>query len=273
MGGRLFPRWAGSALILLVVLGLVGGYIAFVATRSPEESAGPPPGCHVSLDAATYTLELDQTAHATTIAAVAKRMGMPNHAVTVALATALQESKLRNLDYGDRDSLGLFQQRPSQGWGTPEEVMTPHHAAATFYERLARVEGWDHMPVTTAAQHVQRSAAPDAYAKWEHQARAIAIATTGEVPAGLACRVDVAPASDSRVLRLSITRELGAPALEVPLPDGRGWTAASWLVGHAGEYGITSVAYAGHIWTPSTGRWLAYGGPVDAVVRVSQAEG
>jgi hypothetical protein len=273
MGGRLLPRSAWTFVAIVAVLGLIGGYIAYVATREPEEVAGPPPGCHVSLDATTYTLGLEETANATTIAAVAKRMGMPNHAVTIALATALQESKLRNIDYGDRDSLGLFQQRPSQGWGTPEEVMTPDVAAMSFYERLARVEGWEVMPVTDAAQKVQRSAAPHAYAKWEHQARALAIATTGEIPAGLTCRTDVGPPADKRVLRLSITRELGAPALEVPLPDGRGWTAATWLVGHAAEYGITSVAYAGHIWTPSTGQWLAYGGPVDAVVRVTQEEG
>jgi hypothetical protein len=272
MGRRLLPRRAWTVLAIVVALGLIGGYIAYVARQSPEEVAGPPPGCHVSLDATTYTLGLEETAHATTIAAVAKRMGMPNHAVTVALATALQESKLRNLDYGDRDSLGLFQQRPSQGWGTPDEVLTPHVAAATFFDRLARVPGWEGMPVTVAAQKVQRSAAPEAYAKWEHEARAIAIATTGEIPAGLTCRTEVGPAADERMLRLSITRELGAPALEVALPDGHGWTAATWLVGHAAEFGLTSVAYAGHIWTPSTGLWLAYGGPIDAVVRVTQEE-
>src|SRR6266498_327517 len=111
--------------------------VVLVATR--EQGANVPPGCHVSLANQTYTLSPEQTAHATTIAAVGKRMGLPDHAVSVALAAALQESKLQNLQYGDRDSLGLFQQRPSQGWGSETEVLTPHYAAGAFYRRLARI--------------------------------------------------------------------------------------------------------------------------------------
>ena len=127
------------------------------------------------------------------------------------------------------------------------------------------------MPVNIAAQRVQRSGAPQAYAKWEHQARAIAAATTGEIPAGLTCRVDGELAAPSSApLRLSIARELSAPALDAPLPDARGWTVATWLVGHSPEFGITSVSYAGLVWTPSTDRWLANGGPNDATVRVTQ---
>jgi hypothetical protein len=257
---------------VLLVAGLIAAYIAIVANKDGKrDQAAPPPGCHVSLDATTYTFGVEQTAHATTIAAVGKRMGMPDHAVTVAIATALQESKLHNLDHGDRDSLGLFQQRPSQGWGTPEEVMTPHYAAAAFFDRLARVEGWESLPVTTAAQHVQRSAVPDAYGKWEHQARALAQATTGEIPIGLTCRVDAVPQAESNApLRLAIAHELGEPALDVPVPYARGWTVASWLIAHSAEFGITSVSFSGQIWTPASGQWLAYGGPPDAVVRVSQ---
>ncbi|WP_219419845.1 hypothetical protein [Pseudonocardia nigra] len=88
----------------------------------------------------------------------------------MALATALQESGLRNLDYGDRDSLGLFQQRPSQGWGSPAEVQDPRYAATQFYDRLVDVPGWTEMPLWQAAQTVQRSAFPTAYAKWEQTA-------------------------------------------------------------------------------------------------------
>ena len=84
----------------------------------------------------TYTLDIDQAANSTTIAAVGKRLGLPDHAVTVALAAALQESRLHNLPYGDRDSLGLFQQRPSQGWGTATEILTPSYAAAAFFRAL-----------------------------------------------------------------------------------------------------------------------------------------
>ena len=105
-------------------------------------------------------LTTEQTANAATIAAVGKRLGVPNHAVTVALATAFQESGLRNLDYGDRDSLGLFQQRPSQGWGSAATIRTPRLAAATFYAHLLRVRGWATLPVTEAAQKVQHSGRP-----------------------------------------------------------------------------------------------------------------
>ncbi|HKA93244.1 MAG TPA: hypothetical protein VKE97_05530 [Acidimicrobiia bacterium] len=255
---------------VVVVVAAAIGYVAFAATR--DQNAGDvPPGCRVSLDGATFTMSPEQASHATTIAAVGKRLGMPDHAVSVALAAALQESKLYNLDYGDRDSLGLFQQRPSQGWGTPTEVLTPHYAASAFYRRLARVPGWETLPVTTAAQRVQRSSAPDAYAQWELQARAIAQAATGEIPAGLSCRVDVgATQSSGKPLRQALARELGPFTLDVPVPDARGWTVAAWLVGHAQEFGVSQVTFAGQAWTPSSGRWLASGGPIEMTVRVTE---
>ncbi len=99
-------------------------------------------------------------------------MNVPARGWTVALATALQESTLRNLNHGDRDSLGLFQQRPSMGWGTPAQVRDPAYAARKFFEGLLAVEGWAGLPVTVAAQRVQRSAFPAAYAKWEGRAAA-----------------------------------------------------------------------------------------------------
>ncbi len=112
---------------------------------------------------------------------------MPNHAVTVALAAALQESKLRNVEHGDRDSIGLFQQRPSQGWGTAEQLTNPRFAASAFYRALSAVEGWETMSVTDAAQKVQVSAAPNAYEKWEAEARVLARILTGEVPNRIEC--------------------------------------------------------------------------------------
>lgn len=110
----------------------------------------------------TYTT--DQIANATTIYQVSQGMGLPAYAAVIAIATALQESDLYNLDYGDRDSLGLFQQRPSQGWGTPAEIMNPVYAATKFYQALVKVPNWQTIPLTEAAQAVQESAYPDAYA-------------------------------------------------------------------------------------------------------------
>jgi hypothetical protein len=127
------------------------------------------------------------------------------------------------------------------------------------------------MPVTTAAQRVQRSGAPSAYARWEHQARAIAQAATGEIPAGLSCRVDVGPApSAGEPLRQALARELGPTTLDVPVSAPQGWTVAAWLVGHAQEFGVSQVTFGGQAWTPSSGRWLASGGPVEMTVRVTE---
>ena len=264
----MFRRRTWGVAIVVLVVATTGGYLVYAATRNKDAA---PPGCRVSLENQTYTLSPEQTSHATTIAAVGKRMGMPDHAVSVALAAALQESKLQNLQYGDRDSLGLFQQRPSQGWGSESEVLTPHYAAGAFYRRLARIRGWESLPVTTAAQRVQHSGAPLAYAKWEHEARAIAQAATGEIPAGLSCRVDIGPTQASgKPLRQALTRELGPLTVDVPVPAARGWTVAAWLIGHAPEFGISQVSFADRIWTASSGRWVAYTGPVDMTVRVTE---
>ncbi|MER7696740.1 MULTISPECIES: C40 family peptidase [Streptomyces] len=115
----------------------------------------------------------DQVPNAKTIQATGVAMNIPARGQVVALATALQESGLRNLTYGDRDSLGLFQQRPSQGWGTANEILDPVHSSTKFYEGLRKVSGWQSLSVTQAAQAVQRSGFPEAYAKWEPLATAL----------------------------------------------------------------------------------------------------
>lgn len=123
-------------------------------------------------------LDADQLHNAATITAVGTSMGVPPPGETIALATALQESDLRNLPYGDRDSLGLFQQRPSQGWGTPAQILDPAYAARQFYTHLLAVPDWRAMTTTDAAQAVQRSAYPGAYQKWQPLA-ALASGLTG----------------------------------------------------------------------------------------------
>lgn len=136
-----------------------------------------------SIASVTAPLTEEMRANARVIVDVGRALGVPDAGIVVALAAAAQESGLRNVDHGDRDSLGLFQQRPSQGWGTVEEVLDPVRAAAAFYGGpmnpnagrtlgLLDIDGWESMSVTQAAQAVQRSAYPDHYAKWEAQARA-----------------------------------------------------------------------------------------------------
>ena len=163
----------GGALVIFLVFGFLayqggtGGGASFVpgycdavlrsATQSGRGQAG---------DTAA-TLSAEQRQNATTIIGVAKQKGAPPRAWLVALATAMQESTLRNINHGDRDSLGLFQQRPSQGWGSPAQVLDPVYSTTIFLDKLLQVPNWDRLPVTVAAQTVQRSAFPDAYAKWE----------------------------------------------------------------------------------------------------------
>ena len=204
----------------------------------------------------SYALDSEQAADATTVAAVGKRLGLPDHAVTVALAAALQESDLHDLTHGDLDSVGIFQQRPSQGWGTRSQILVPRYAAAAFYRRLVEVPGWQQMAVTDAAQAVQRSAAPDAYAAREPEARLLAIALTGEAPAGLSCHFDAAEGpSPADALRQAMSAELGAPTLGVNLSPARGWTVASWLVAHAEQFRLSALTFDGLRWTPSRLGW------------------
>jgi hypothetical protein len=170
-------------IVLVVVVALLAG-AAFAVTRVIRSVT---PSCTATIGNQTFRIDREQAANARTIAAVAAQQGLPHHAVTIALAAALQESKLHNVSHGDRDSVGLFQQRPSQGWGTPAQLMTPSYAASAFFRELAKVDGWEAMSVTVAAQQVQRSAAPDAYASWEPEARVLARILTGEVPNQIVC--------------------------------------------------------------------------------------
>ncbi|MEV1158173.1 hypothetical protein AB0J27_22515 [Micromonospora chokoriensis] len=116
----------------------------------------------------------EQTANVKAIIAATKKAGLPERAAVISIATSLQESKLENLghlgDMNDHDSLGLFQQRPSSGWGTPEQITDPAYSTTAFLKGLKQVDGWQDMPLTDAAQTVQVSAYPDAYAQWEQQA-------------------------------------------------------------------------------------------------------
>ncbi|MCO1618734.1 hypothetical protein M8C11_28820 [Micromonospora sp. CPM1] len=119
-------------------------------------------------------LDDEQTANVKAIIAATKKAGMDERAAVVSIATALQESKLENLghlgDRNDHDSQGLFQQRPSSGWGTVEQITDPEYSTTAFLKGLKQVDGWQDMPLTKAAQTVQVSAYPDHYAQWEQQA-------------------------------------------------------------------------------------------------------
>lgn len=169
--------WAG-VVFTGAALGAVVATAVFVSNNRPVTHDDM---CVVTAaDGSTYVRTAEAANNAALVAAVGERRNVSTFGSTIGVATAIQESGLRNLDYGDRDSLGLFQQRPSQGWGTIEEVTDPHYASLAFYWRLKKTEGWEDMRVTDAAQAVQRSGFPEAYEDHAAEGAAWAEAIRGD---------------------------------------------------------------------------------------------
>lgn len=200
--GRRRSHGAGAliAAVILVVAALIAAWTLLPRLFTPRETARTAEEAYcaaVSSDGARRTLTPDQAQNAALIANIAVTRGLPDHAATVAIATAMQESRLTNLDYGDLDSLGLFQQRPSQGWGTAEQVSDMTYATNIFYDHLLQVPDWETIPVEDAAQEVQRSGYPELYAAWDAMARAWASGLTGERSAGVTCALEPATSSDA----------------------------------------------------------------------------
>jgi hypothetical protein len=271
---------------LAVPLGLVVGGVAYGVSQhgsAPDDTLG---ACTTEVGRLTVILTGGQARNATLISAIAVRRGLPAHAATIGLATALQESKLYNVRGGDRDSLGLFQQRPSQGWGTRREILDPVLATNAFYDALERVPDYAALPVTVAAQRVQRSGYPSAYALYEQDARALASAMTGYSGAAFWCHVAPAdgdstpPARRATQLRRSLLPALGPTpvrvvpggALEVPVSSPEsGWTLSAYVVSHSQQLGISRVTYRGRTWTAGddAGWRHTAGAGTDAAVRIN----
>jgi hypothetical protein len=207
----------------------------------------------------------------------------------VALATAYQESDLVNLPTGDRDSAGLFQQRPSQGWGTLAQVTDPQYATQRFYDALLAVPDWQSLTVTTAAQAVQRSAYPAAYQQHAAAAAALSAVFGGRPDTTLTCTVRQAEVAAqpvgrdglttrARVLREALAAErgpqsftgFGAGAEERPGMSAQhqgcafdvlyrpytdaaqrraGWATARWLVANADRFDVSVVIYRDRVWS------------------------
>jgi cell wall-associated NlpC family hydrolase len=172
---------AGLLAVVLLIGAAAGGVVAAIFGGGDPAAAALACTATVTNPGATPAgLTPEQARNAGVIIGVGQRMGIPVRGWVIAVATALQESDLINSGAAtDHDSLGLFQQRPSQGWGTPAQIMDPAYASAAFYTPLRHVPGWESLPLTVAAQRVQRSAFPDAYAKHEARATEIVAAYTG----------------------------------------------------------------------------------------------
>ncbi|GLW97722.1 hypothetical protein [Microtetraspora sp. NBRC 16547] len=248
-----------TALAIVAIVVVLGAGIFFGAYYLLERAKPFALGEHCKMTTADGTLDLDieQSEIAATIAAVAARRGLPERALQIAYVTAIQESKLTNLPYGDRDSVGVFQQRPSQGWGTSKQLQDPVYATRKFFVALEKVKGYHKMPLHEAAQAVQRSADGSAYAQHETQARILAGAFSGRVPKAVRCwypppdqPVDFRP----EVARKQLLRELGDDS-----SAKQAWLVAGWYVTHAQRYGLREIRYDGVSWTASDGHdgWLA----------------
>ena len=217
--------------------------------------------CEATALEETVAFAPDQMNHASTIVLLGVRRGLPARAGSIAIATAIQESKLRNLTYGDRDSVGLFQQRPSQGWGTVEQLQDPVYSTQAFYDALVKVDGWQSMEITEIAQEVQRSAYPTAYADHEHEGRTIASALSGHSPRGLTCRLDDPSASgrpDTFVAAVQEeTGQSGAAdgqTITVNASDDRhAWAVGAWAVAQASARQVVTVQVGDQEWERGPG--------------------
>jgi hypothetical protein len=269
------PSWRRPLIVLIVIAALLaaGAYGAYALYQRFVVQALIVPGCQAGTGNNAIPLDFGQAADAATIAGVAAREHLPSRALTVAYATAFQESKLENLTYGDRDSVGIFQQRPSEGWGTTAELEDPAYAAGAFFGALVQVPDYTTIPVYEAAQAVQKSADGSAYQQYAQSGAQLAADYTTAPhavscwysPATQAADDNVSPKLNLHGAATELDHVFGTPGQSGALTDvsrirsgsadlvttapGSGWAVANWLVTNASSYGITQVSYAGYQWT------------------------
>lgn len=266
----------GAVVLLLAAVLAAGGWVWW---KGSVGTVTVRPHCTAVANGTSTELSPEQAGNAATIAAIAQRRGLPARAASIGIATAIQESKLRNISYGDRDSVGLFQQRPSQGWGTREQLLDPVYATNAFYDVLSKIDGFVNLPITDVAQKVQKSAFPDAYADHEPEARVIASALSGYSPAGFSCELrmpaglaEQAAGSGGTTQRAAavvaagrLEKAAGTPAvsgggrvLEYRTEGNRqAWALASWAVARADGLAVSDVRVDDRRWkrSESTKAW------------------
>ncbi|GAB78234.1 hypothetical protein SAMN05421595_0750 [Austwickia chelonae] len=263
-----------------LVLGATG--VVFVHHLLDTGFIGPPRCTFTNQRGAEFDLSTEQVRHASTISAAASRRQLPPRAATIAIATAMQESKLRNLAGGDRDSVGLFQQRPSQGWGTVAQIRDPVYSTDKFYDGLVKVPGWQEMPLTKAAQKVQLSGFPNAYAQHETPAEAYAAPLTGIRPLSMNCSLGKAEAGSSAAeVQKLLLRETGLRAqvknntlVIEPRTARAAGTAATWALAGAHEFGVSEIRLGKKVWkrdaSSDAPAWADHGEPAaDNAVRIT----
>lgn len=257
-------RSVAWALAIVLVLGGIayGGWRAYdyITAQFVRER------CRVPVEGAQdLALTHEQVRNSAIIVAVSYQRDLSEQAAVIALATAWQESGLRNIEYGDRDSLGLFQQRPSYGWGTPEEIMDPWYSSGRFYDELVKFPDWETTDVNDIAQKVQRSGHPEAYRQHETNARALAGALRGSLTASLGCVDRSGHPGDASAFEDVVAQ---VPGVEMRV-DGQTvtlaaddetalWSAVHLALANTRDAGIVSATVGDQRWEQRRvqGRWV-----------------
>jgi hypothetical protein len=223
-----------------------------------------------------YSTDNAQASTAATMVGVVSTRALPERAAVLVLAAGLQESKLRNIPagQGDRDSIGVLQQRPSQGWGTPAELADVRYATGAFLDKLVKVRSWRTRDLAAVVQAVQISADASAYTQHEPQAQAMADALMGSTPRGVSCQfpktttATALPALSTRLARELPVKTPSVTAKTITVP-GAGWKTAAWFVANAQRAGLETVDYNGWRWS-RTGGWKARPGVAATAVSATQ---
>lgn len=225
--------------------------------------------CVASAGGRSTTIDPEQARIAAIIAGTAIKRGLVPRAASIAIATAYQESGIRNLDHGHADSIGVFQQRPSKGWGTVEEIMDPWYSSAEFYRALERVPDWQTKDINDVAQAVQRSAYPEAYRRHVPNARTLASALTGETPASFTCAVGTPPAPDPegmagflrKTLGRGVSADVQGNTVHVTTRSAdEAWAVAHLAIANTASYGLAAAQVGAYGWTHSGGGPAAWQG-------------
>ncbi|MBS2533180.1 hypothetical protein KGQ20_10375 [Catenulispora sp. NF23] len=298
-GSRHIGAWVVTVLLLAVLGG--GGYFVY---HTFTNGALASENCTATgADGQSSTIANQRMANAATIAAVARAKSLPERATIIALATAEQESKITNLSGGDRDSVGLFQQRPSQGWGSPTEISDPVFATGSFFHALLNVNNWENIGVGQAAQDVQHSADPsgESYEQWEEMATVLATSLDAKSGTSLTCKYDdpklaaETPGSSGLTPRAStlgqaLVKQFSAngvgaapkyshtdDGLTLQIGSSNGLfdphVLANWAVASAKTLSVDRVQYADQVWTRSSGKWKTATPTNSGTVDVSVVKG
>ena len=243
-------------LALVIVIAIAVGGFLFLRSRG---LMSPVPGeqrCVATATGRSVSLDLDQAYYASIIVGLSVKRDLPPRAASIALATVYQETGIRNLNHGDRDSVGLFQQRPSQGWGTRKQLLDPYYATGKFYDALVKIDNWETDDITEVAQKVQNSSYPEAYRDHESDARILASVLTGHSPAGFSCLEREGNQGKASGLVSSIEKTFGKVSdhtqdnvIGIDAASSRlAWAYTCHALANSKRYGVIAIKVGGRQW-------------------------